>query len=612
MINFVKSNIKVLNIKVKFTIIAILISLISFGVAAFFSIQWLAEEVQDDYHEKAILMGTHIIHDVGTAMAYKNHEGIPDVLNIYRNYRDVEEVRVFNLKGEEFLSKEMGPPEARVKETLTTGKSIHFHKEINKKEVASYVIPIVNKPECQRCHGKSEPLRGALLLSLNQNQLKKYIGQEKKRFLILFGLIAIMVGVATITAINRLFLKPLSLIQKGTEAIGKGEFQYQILVKSKDEIGALADNFNRMAQALQEKSEMLWEQVGLLSRSQKEWQETFDSITDLICIIDDRFNIIKANRAFHEYVSLSPYTEIDKKCYDLLGTCVRPSCPHVLSMERKKYISQEIRDEKTGKVIDVSYFPYFSPEGDSLGSIFIGKNITEKKENEMRLIINERLAALGQMASGIAHEINNPLATISACAEGLIKRMEKGRVNVSLFENYLNIIKEEVGRGKDITANMLSFVRKTAGGKKDINITEALDKTLALIGFQGRLREVEILKNYQEEMPMIQGNEGELRQVFISILYNALDAMENKGRLTLEANRNGDKAFVKISDTGPGIPSGLINRIFEPFFTTKSERGGTGLGLSIANKIVQENNGRIEVASEEGKGTAFIITLPIF
>jgi signal transduction histidine kinase len=131
-----------------------------------------------------------------------------------------------------------------------------------------------------------------------------------------------------------------------------------------------------------------------------------------------------------------------------------------------------------------------------------------------------------------------------------------------------------------------------------------------MISFQGRLKEVEVLKNYQEQMPPILGNEGELRQVFLSIILNALDAMEDKGRIELETGIEGDTVFIKFHDTGPGIPPDLMSRIFDPFFTTRAEKGGTGLGLSIANKIIKENNGRITVATNEGKGTIFTVTLP--
>jgi two-component system NtrC family sensor kinase len=132
-----------------------------------------------------------------------------------------------------------------------------------------------------------------------------------------------------------------------------------------------------------------------------------------------------------------------------------------------------------------------------------------------------------------------------------------------------------------------------------------------MISLQARLKEVEILKNLHKEVPSVLGNEGELIQAFTSITINALDAMEDDGTLSFETGPDGHRVLIKISDTGCGIPSDLIHRIFDPFFTTKSERGGTGLGLAIAKKIIEENSGRIEVASEEGKGTSFTITLPV-
>jgi two-component system NtrC family sensor kinase len=214
------------------------------------------------------------------------------------------------------------------------------------------------------------------------------------------------------------------------------------------------------------------------------------------------------------------------------------------------------------------------------------------------------------MASGIAHEINNPLATISACAEGLLNRMKKGKSDPEVLENYLKIINEEVLRCKNITTSMLSLVRKTTYEKKDMDVNEVLDKTLELIGFQGRLKKVEVVTNYQGT-PVIYGSEGELKQVFLSIIMNALDAMEDKGTLTLETGIKDREAFITIKDTGYGISSEDINRIFDPFYTTKIDKGGIGLGLSIANKIILENYGKIDVFSEQGNGTTFSITLPI-
>jgi signal transduction histidine kinase len=261
--------------------------------------------------------------------------------------------------------------------------------------------------------------------------------------------------------------------------------------------------------------------------------------------------------------------------------------------------------------LQVSIFPYNPLEEDFVDSIFIAKDITEKKENELRQIMNERLAALGEMASGVAHELNNPMATISVCTEGLLNRVGKENLDTPLFENYLRMIEEEIQRCKNITTGMLSFVRRTNNDKRGIDIHEVLNKTIEMINFQGRLKEVVVLRDFQNGAPMVLGNEGELTQVFTSIIVNALDAMEDHGTLAFATGTNENNVFIRIQDTGPGIPSFLINRIFDPFFTTKSEKGGTGLGLSIVDKIIKENKWGIDVTSEERRGATFTITLPI-
>ena len=241
----------------------------------------------------------------------------------------------------------------------------------------------------------------------------------------------------------------------------------------------------------------------------------------------------------------------------------------------------------------------------------LNKTLEKKgEEQEMRLIMSERLAALGEISSGIAHEINNPLATIAGCAEGLLAKVSKAHFEPDLFASYLNIIREEVIRCRSITTSMLSFVRKTSYEKNMINVNEAIDKTLEIIGYQGRLRGIEVIRNYEDPVPAVPGSAGELRQVLVIIISNALDAMEERGAITLATRKEDGFVVIRISDDGPGIPEEARSRIFEAFFTTKSEFGGTGLGLAIARKIVENHNGRIEVMPEPGCGATFEVRLP--
>ncbi|MBI5639350.1 MAG: GAF domain-containing protein [Nitrospirae bacterium] len=350
-----------------------------------------------------------------------------------------------------------------------------------------------------------------------------------------------------------------------------------------------------------------------VSRSQKMWLETFDSIGDMISIQDAEFNIIKCNSAFARYFGLEPKDVINRKCYDFFHASNYPvlPCPQKITLRENRPATVEILEERTNKIFLISTFPFSFHDAQFNGTIHIAKDITEDREKEMRLIMSERLVSLGQMASGIAHEINNPLAAIAGCAEGLLNRVRKGQFSPELFENYLQIIEEEILRCKNITGSMLSFVREKTYEKREVDINEALNKSLEIIGFQGRLKNVLLKKDFQAGLRLLQGNEGELRQVFLSLITNALDAMEDRGTLTIETGINNNAVVIKISDTGPGISPVHMKRIFDPFFTTKSDKGGTGLGLSIASKIISNHNGTIEVVSEKDRGTSFRILLPI-
>jgi PAS domain S-box-containing protein len=352
--------------------------------------------------------------------------------------------------------------------------------------------------------------------------------------------------------------------------------------------------------------------LGEVSRSKKEWQDTFDSITDMISIHDKNFNVIKANKAFAASVGLSPQEVINRKCYDLMhhgASSPITGCPHQRTLQDRIAVSEEVFDEHTKETFSVSTYPYFSQEGEIIGSIHIARDITEEKDREMRMIMTERLASLGQMASGIAHEINNPLESVMICAEMLLMRVAKNNYDRAHFEKYLKVIDEEVLRCRDITSNMLSFSRQTTPSRSDVNLHLLLDKAIDLVGYQGRLKHVSVTKKYGEKI-LVGGNEGELRQVFLVLLINALDAMENKGAITVETGAEEGGAWIRISDSGPGISPENLKRIFHPFFSTKIEKGGTGLGLSIAHRIIVNHGGTLTAASEQGRGASFTITLP--
>jgi PAS domain S-box-containing protein len=352
------------------------------------------------------------------------------------------------------------------------------------------------------------------------------------------------------------------------------------------------------------------ERLKILERSQKVWQNTFDGITDLISVHDQDGTILMANRAFLDAFGLTLETMHEKRCYQLFhgDEATHAHCPMPKTWDTGLSQSSEFSETQLGRTYDISTFPFLSAEGTTEGIIHIAKDVTERKQTEMGLILSDRLAALGQMASGIAHELNNPLATISGCAEGLQSRAVEGSLETWLLRDYLEIIREEITRCKAITANMLSFVRKGSSQKRALNVAETLDRTLELIGFQGRLLNVEIGKHYPATPLVVMAAEGELKQVYIILLSNALDAQEDRDRLEVAAGADDSHVWVSIRDAGPGIPADIADRIFDPFFTTKPK--GTGLGLAIARKIVESLDGTITLEETSEKGSTFLLRLP--
>lgn len=406
----------------------------------------------------------------------------------------------------------------------------------------------------------------------------------------------------------------------GIREMELGNLDARLNPEGSDELRYVAERFNAMADARKQAEEErilliseLQVHIEKLSRAKKEWQATFDAITDPVSIHDREFRVIRANRAFSEHVGLEPQSVINKKCYEMMHHSCGPikNCPHTATLQGVMSCSREVLDPRTNRTFQITTFPYHGDSGDFLGSVHIAKDITEQKDRDHRLAMTERFAALGRMASGIAHEINNPLAAISGCAEGLLNRVDRNTIDTEMFRRYLSIIQEEVFRCKSITSSMLSFTRKESFERKYLDLRDVIRKAIDLIGFQGRLKNTEIIEDLGGDLPLILGSEGELRQVFLTLLTNALDAMDEQGTLTVTAGSTGGNLRVTVRDTGPGIAVEHLDRLFEPFFTTKADRGGNGLGLSIANRIVANHQGTLSVASRPGEGAEFTLALPV-
>jgi signal transduction histidine kinase len=231
------------------------------------------------------------------------------------------------------------------------------------------------------------------------------------------------------------------------------------------------------------------------------------------------------------------------------------------------------------------------------------------------MLLTERLTMAGRLAAGVAHELNNPLATIAGCAESLLGRLKEGdlasRPELADFSRYLGLIEEESFRCKEITGSLLQFVRDPGSRREPTDLNGIVLKAIELLSHQSRFAESEFATELDPDLPAVTLNEGQLRQVFVGLASNALEAMNGKGRLVIRTRVRRAEVQVEFRDEGPGIPEELLPRIFDPFFTTKPPGQGTGLGLAIAQGIVTDHGGRIEARSRVGEGSVFRVVLPV-
>ncbi|HVF51680.1 MAG TPA: ATP-binding protein [Pyrinomonadaceae bacterium] len=263
----------------------------------------------------------------------------------------------------------------------------------------------------------------------------------------------------------------------------------------------------------------------------------------------------------------------------------------------------------------VSKVPMRDERGEISHVITVGEDITARVEASRAVMRTEKLAAVGRLAAGVVHEINNPLATISACAEALESRVAEGvygaSADVDDLRDYLQLIRSEAFRCKMITNGLLDFSRARHGRHAPVFITDVVELAVRLLQHQRRGERVEFRTEAEDDQLQVSGDEGQLQQALIILAENAVDAMQQGGVLTMRTRRGeGATVLVEVSDTGVGIPHENLAKIFDPFFTTKEVGRGTGLGLAVCYGIVEEHGGRISVESNVGRGTTFTLTLP--
>lgn len=359
----------------------------------------------------------------------------------------------------------------------------------------------------------------------------------------------------------------------------------------------------------------LYKQV---SRAKKEWEETFQAVTDPIFLIDTDYNVLLHNDRLPPQMSEAWNRAISDKCFARLRGGERPceNCPIEEIKKNGKPVFQRWQTEGD-TFVDLSYYPVLNDEKQLSAVTIILKDVTQKLKMEAQLVQSAKMVALGVMAAGVAHELNSPMTVIIGTAQMLARELqEEGQPERSeALEDIINCGL----RCKRIIQNLLTFSRQDQAPQAAIDLNAETDRVLGMIQYQINRSQIMIIEHLDPELPRVFANGPQIQQVLTNFLINARDALSDVERaekvieVSTGVRTEGGKSSVVLSvmDNGTGIAPENLSKIFTPFYTSKESSKGTGLGLSVSLGIAESHGGSIEVDSKLGVGSRFCLVLPV-
>jgi PAS domain S-box-containing protein len=606
------------------------IAVLVIGVYASVSIKTERDQLIQEVIRGANLVSETIKRGLREDMLTYQPERLHRAIDAIGTQEGMEKVRIFNSVGQIIYSSdrtEMGKmvdtsaeqcyachvKEKPFERLATSARSRIFRGSAGHR-VLGTINPIYNEPDCAAApchvHPKEQKVLGVMDIDMSLAEVDAVIGDNKEKMILFAAVAIISVSLIIGLFIQRFVSRPVNRLLEGTERITAGDLTMPIAAFSADEIGVLTRSFNQMTQRLRS-SELE------LKASEEKYRSLFDNDPNPIFVFDrSTFRILDANvRATETYgyskeellrmsfLDLGDPVDVEKIRLSLVEACV---------------VFPKIRHRrKDGRAMAVNIH---SCPREHLGREVIIANIADMSERiqaEAQLVQAGKMATLGEMAAGMAHELNQPLNAIRIGCEFFKKMADRGSpLAPQLLSRVSREITVQVERAAAIISHLREFGRKSdAEELEKVDINTPIRNVFTLLGQQLALRQIEVRLDLQDGLPPIPAVANRLEQVFLNLVMNARDAMEEQGAgrerlLRICSFPEGEAVVVAVADTGVGIPEEIRERIFEPFFTTKEVGRGTGLGLSISYGIVKDYGGSIRMESEVGVGTTFTLTFP--
>lgn len=517
-------------------------------------------------------------------------------------------------------------------------------------DVLRYTRPFLVEESCTGCHNaRVGEVAGAISVTLSLEGYEAAMGTHTRQ-LLLWGLAILLVTtMAAAVATRRRLRDPLQRLRRGVGELASGRLSTKVAVRTGDELEEVGKAFDEMAEslnrtttelrALGEKHSRLVEMAadGILLKDLEtgrfaDANPAAATLTgypreDLVGMDSEKLypreKLDEYRRTFSRWVH-------DGRGYLHDATIVRKDgqtasveiAGSLLELDGRLYIQEVWRDLSERKGFEKAIKRYVARLEDTVAerTARLNRSLNELEEaygklksSEQRLIQSAKYVSLGEMGAGIAHELNSPLAGILSITEVLLSRTTEGDRNRRLLEK----IKDAAVRSKYIILDVLTYSRPTTGELEPMFINESIRASLCMFVSELKSSSIEIVEDFDPELPRAMGNKGRIMEVILNIIKNARDAMGGEGRIYITTRRVDDEGrdmdMVEIRDTGPGVPEEVRDKIFDPFFSTKEKGGGhnIGLGLSIAQGIMKEHGGRIEVENAPEGGAAFRVFIPV-
>ncbi len=602
------------SLRFKMTFGVILILMVVMSIVFLVQYTWLRREMIERLGLSSTPLSDVIKGSLKHAMATRNMDEITHIVANVSKQKGVLKVFVVDKRGVIGISPDRSDIGRRLTLDEPTCQSCHRLQPENRNKtvildgngghrVFRNVNPIANEPECHACHGSRDKILGVLISDFSMAEVDERLASKFREMLLALAA-TILVTVATISfTMNRLVVGRLERFVRATKVLGSGRLDQEVQPGGPDEIGELAVSFNEMLEKLRRATEI---------RQRKELLENvLETVKESIIVYDPEGTILSFSRGAEETFRVPaaevvgmPCTVLGEERADLLARV------HAGGLTTGE-VRLRSRDGRCFPAL-VSVLPLRGEDNRLLAFVEITRDLTAERHKErlqQQLMQSEKLAATGQLAAGVAHELNNPLGNILLYGKLLLEELPPTDPRVP---NLRHIVENTI-RCKGIVKGLLDYAKESDIHTSLQDLNPIAESSVQMLGNELRLRDIACELDLAPGLPRVACDRNQIQQVLVNLVQNAIQAVEDRGRIRVTTASGADDRLVRVSvaDSGPGIPPELLPRIFDPFFTTKDS--GTGLGLSICHGIVERHHGRIwaeSPAGTNGAGALFTVELP--